>query len=207
MRVEWTSYSSPIGALTVVECEAGPLVVEFPHRATTIKWAVRLRSAVPELHLGQGPCRATTTWLDEYFAGSARAFPLPRSPEALVRSLPGAGGGLQDPAEDPGRRDPKLRRRRPRHRAAPAPDRLARRGQSPGDPHPLPPRRGEGRRAGRLRRRPGRASAGCSTTSSRGGGGTEVGSPTPPASPDDAEACASPTVPPPRMPARRSVLY
>src|SRR5687768_3738880 len=54
MRVEWTSYSSPIGALTVVECEAGPLVVEFPHRATTIKWAVRLRSAVPELHLGQG---------------------------------------------------------------------------------------------------------------------------------------------------------
>ena len=30
MHVEWTSYSSPIGALTVVECEAGPLVVEFP---------------------------------------------------------------------------------------------------------------------------------------------------------------------------------
>ena len=77
MHVEWTSYSSPIGALTVVECEAGPLVVEFPHRATTIKWAVRLRSAVPELHIGQGPCRATTTWLDEYFAGSARPFPYP----------------------------------------------------------------------------------------------------------------------------------
>jgi O-6-methylguanine DNA methyltransferase len=77
MRVEWTSYSSPIGALTVVECEAGPLVVEFPHRATTIKWAVRLRSAVPELHLGQGPCRTTTTWLDEYFAGAARPFPYP----------------------------------------------------------------------------------------------------------------------------------
>ena len=77
MHVEWTSYSSPIGALTVVECEAGPLVVEFPHRATTIKWAVRLRSAVPELHIGQGPCRTTTTWLDEYFAGSARPFPYP----------------------------------------------------------------------------------------------------------------------------------
>ena len=45
MRVEWTSYSSPVGALTVVECEAGPLVVEFPHRAATVKWAVRLRAA------------------------------------------------------------------------------------------------------------------------------------------------------------------
>ncbi len=77
MRVEWTSYSSPIGALTVVECEAGPLVIEFPHRARTIKWAVRLRAAVPELHIAQGSCRATTTWLDEYFVGSARPFPYP----------------------------------------------------------------------------------------------------------------------------------
>jgi hypothetical protein len=53
MRVEWTSYSSPIGALTVVECEAGPLVIEYPNRAVTIKWAVRLRAAVPELHIAQ----------------------------------------------------------------------------------------------------------------------------------------------------------
>ena len=53
MRVEWTSYSSPIGALTIVECEAGPLVIEFPTRAGTIKWAVRLRAAVPELHIEQ----------------------------------------------------------------------------------------------------------------------------------------------------------
>ena len=57
MRVEWTSYSSPIGALTVVECEAGPLVIEYPNRAVTIKWAVRLRAAVPELHIAQGSCR------------------------------------------------------------------------------------------------------------------------------------------------------
>ena len=60
MHVEWTTYGSPVGALTVVECEAGPLVVEFPHRALTVKWAVRLRSAIPELHIAQGPCRATT---------------------------------------------------------------------------------------------------------------------------------------------------
>ena len=30
MRVEWTSYSSPIGVLTVVECEAGPLQPSLP---------------------------------------------------------------------------------------------------------------------------------------------------------------------------------
>ena len=39
MHVEWTTYGSPVGALTLVECEAGPLVVEFPHRATSVKWA------------------------------------------------------------------------------------------------------------------------------------------------------------------------
>ena len=77
MRVEWTSYSSPIGALTVVECEAGPLVIEFPSRAVTIKWAVRLRAAIPELHIAQGSCRVTTDWLDDYFAGSAKPFPYP----------------------------------------------------------------------------------------------------------------------------------
>ena len=77
MHVEWTSYSSPIGALTIVECEAGPLVVEYPHRATTVKWAVRLRAAVPELHIAQGACRTTSQWLDDYFAGSSRPFPFP----------------------------------------------------------------------------------------------------------------------------------
>src|SRR5918999_62639 len=77
MRVEWTSYSSPIGALTIVECEAGPLVIEYPNRAVTIKWAVRLRAAVPELHIAQGTCRLTTTWLDEYFNGSPPALPFP----------------------------------------------------------------------------------------------------------------------------------
>ena len=77
MQVEWTTYSSPVGGLTVVECEAGPLVVEFPHRATSVKWAVRLRSAIPELHIAQGPCRLTTAWLDDYFSGAARPFPFP----------------------------------------------------------------------------------------------------------------------------------
>jgi O-6-methylguanine DNA methyltransferase len=73
--VEWTSYDSPLGALTVVECESGPLVIEYPNRAVTIKWAVRLRAAVPELHIAQGTCRLTTTWLDGYFAGTPGQTP------------------------------------------------------------------------------------------------------------------------------------
>ena len=77
MRVEWTSYSSPIGALTLVECDAGPLVIEYPSRAATIKWAVRLRATVPELHIEQGPCRVTTGWLSDYFAGAPRPLPYP----------------------------------------------------------------------------------------------------------------------------------
>jgi len=75
VRVEWTSYDSPLGMLTVVECEAGPLVIEYPNRAVTIKWAVRLRAAVPELHIAQGSCRTTCSWLADYFAGVPRPVP------------------------------------------------------------------------------------------------------------------------------------
>jgi O-6-methylguanine DNA methyltransferase len=78
MHVEWTTYNSPIGGLTIVECEAGPLVIEFPDRAGAIRWAVRLRSAVPELHLAQGSCRITTEWLDGYFAGFPPRLPFPQ---------------------------------------------------------------------------------------------------------------------------------
>jgi methylated-DNA-[protein]-cysteine S-methyltransferase len=78
MRVEWTSYASPIGVLTVIECEDGPLAVEFPHRADRIRWSVKLRAAVPELHITQGPCARTVDWLDAYFAGQARPFTFPK---------------------------------------------------------------------------------------------------------------------------------
>ena len=77
MRVEWTSYASPIGALTVIECGQGPLAVEFPHRADRMRWTVRLRAAVPELHIVQGSCSRTTGWLDSYFGGSAPPFSFP----------------------------------------------------------------------------------------------------------------------------------
>lgn len=77
VRVEWTTYASPIGALTVIECAEGPLAVEFPHRANRIRWTVRLRATVPELHIIHGLCSRTTEWLDAYFAGSpsSTAFP------------------------------------------------------------------------------------------------------------------------------------
>jgi O-6-methylguanine DNA methyltransferase len=52
-------------------------VVEFPSRAGTIKWAVRLRAAVPELHIEQGSCRVTTAWLDDYFGGILHPLPFP----------------------------------------------------------------------------------------------------------------------------------
>jgi methylated-DNA-[protein]-cysteine S-methyltransferase len=77
VRVEWTSYASPIGALTVIECAQGPLAVEFPHRADRMRWTVRLRAAVPELHIIQGPCSRTAGLLDSYFAGSPPAFAFP----------------------------------------------------------------------------------------------------------------------------------
>ncbi|HEX5387073.1 MAG TPA: methylated-DNA--[protein]-cysteine S-methyltransferase [Gemmatimonadales bacterium] len=78
MRVEWTTYPSPVGALTVIECDEGPLAVEFPPRAGRIRWAVRLRAAVPELHIVQGPCRASSALLDAYFAGTPRPFAFPK---------------------------------------------------------------------------------------------------------------------------------
>lgn len=77
MRVEWTSYPSPIGPLTLVECESGPLAVEFPRRAGRIRWAVRLRAAVPDLEIVSGPCAVTAGWLDAYFGGSPRRFAFP----------------------------------------------------------------------------------------------------------------------------------
>ncbi len=78
MRVEWTSYASPIGVLTVIECEDGPLAVEFPHRADRIRWSVKLRATVPELHIVQGPCAETVGWLDAYFSGESKPFAFPK---------------------------------------------------------------------------------------------------------------------------------
>ena len=100
MQVEWTSYSSPLGVLTVVECEAGPLVVEYPNRAVTIKWAVRLRAAVPELHIAQGSCRRDHGLAGRILRRISQASCLSRPPEALVRSLTSPDRRLQGTAKN-----------------------------------------------------------------------------------------------------------
>lgn len=77
MRVEWGTYQSPIGQLTLVECDEGPLIVEFPARTPRIRWAVRLRGTLPRLHIEPGPCDRSRAWLDAYFGGRARRFGFP----------------------------------------------------------------------------------------------------------------------------------
>lgn len=77
MRVEWDSYQSPIGPLTIVECDAGPLVVEFPPRTPRIHWALRIRATLPTIRVREGPCAATRDWLDAYFDGRTQRFPFP----------------------------------------------------------------------------------------------------------------------------------
>ena len=166
------TYSSPVGALTVVECEAGPLVVEFPHRATTVKWAVRLQvGRFPSSTSRRAPCRDHHGLARRVLRRLRAPLSLSRPPEALVRALPGPGRRLQDPAQDPARRDPLVRGRRPGDPAAPAPDRLAGRGQPPGHPDPVPPGGRQGRQPGRVRRRAGQEAlaAGPRAQDRRGG--------------------------------------
>jgi methylated-DNA-[protein]-cysteine S-methyltransferase len=78
MRLEWDTYQSPIGPLSLVEAEEGPLVVEFPARTGRIPWAVRSRGGVPEVRATEGGCIATRRWLDAYFGGGRiRRYPFP----------------------------------------------------------------------------------------------------------------------------------
>jgi hypothetical protein len=63
MRVEWNSYISPVGTLTVVEGPDGPLVVEFPTKNARTNWADRLRKRNRDVTIDIGPCQRLTTWL------------------------------------------------------------------------------------------------------------------------------------------------
>jgi O-6-methylguanine DNA methyltransferase len=78
LRVEWTSYASPVGPLTIVEGAAGPLVVDYPARAAAVQWTVRTRGIAPLVEVAEGECAATRGWLDDYFGGRPRRFPFPR---------------------------------------------------------------------------------------------------------------------------------
>ncbi|TFG46973.1 MAG: methylated-DNA--[protein]-cysteine S-methyltransferase [Gemmatimonadales bacterium] len=77
MRIEWTSYQSPVGVLTILEAREGPLIVEFAERTGRLHLAERLRQHAPGVVIDTGPCRQATSWLTAYFAGRPRPFPYP----------------------------------------------------------------------------------------------------------------------------------
>jgi O-6-methylguanine DNA methyltransferase len=78
MRLETSTYQSPVGPLALTEAPDGPVVIEYPGRTAGIRWAVRSRGRPPAVEIVEGPCRRTSAWLDAYFGGSKRAFPFPR---------------------------------------------------------------------------------------------------------------------------------
>ena len=78
MRIQWNSYPSPIGPLTIVEePETGPLVIDFPGRAERLRWMDLLRAASPRVEIALGPCPIARQWLDGYFRGAPCLFPFP----------------------------------------------------------------------------------------------------------------------------------
>lgn len=78
MRLESATYESPVGPLSLLECAAGPLLIEYPGRSGRLRWKVEFRAATPAIEVVPGPCRRTSRWLDAYFAGRPRTFPWPR---------------------------------------------------------------------------------------------------------------------------------
>lgn len=85
MTVRWTTYGSILGPLTLVECPAGPLVVEFPRRGAHLRWIERITAARGRVTVERGDCPRTRDWLDRYFAMQPEAFPYP---EYLAEWLP-----------------------------------------------------------------------------------------------------------------------
>ncbi len=77
VRYIWTAWPSPIGPLLVAEADGQPLVVEFPLRASRMRWVDRLRARHPEAAIALGPCQATVGWLEAYFQRRPRPFPFP----------------------------------------------------------------------------------------------------------------------------------
>ena len=77
LTLETTTYTSPIGPLSLIEGPEGPLAVEFPSRTGRLHWRIAIRGAVPEIRVAEGGCDATAARLDEYFSGDTRRFPFP----------------------------------------------------------------------------------------------------------------------------------
>jgi methylated-DNA-[protein]-cysteine S-methyltransferase len=75
MDIAWTSWRSPLGLLTLVEGEMGPLVVDVAAHAAQGGWRQRLTTRHPELRVRMGRCAGTRDWLEAYFAGAQPAAP------------------------------------------------------------------------------------------------------------------------------------
>jgi O-6-methylguanine DNA methyltransferase len=78
MRLETSTYASPVGPLSLIECPDGPLVVEYAGRKSQVRWAIRARGAAPAVEVTEGPCATASAWLDGYFNGARTLFPFPR---------------------------------------------------------------------------------------------------------------------------------
>ncbi|MFZ5625628.1 MAG: methylated-DNA--[protein]-cysteine S-methyltransferase [Gemmatimonadota bacterium] len=82
--VFWRVLRSPLGPLTVVECDDGPLVIEFAGRPGAESWAERVRARVPGVTIELGGCDGVVHWLEHYFDGRMAQ---PAYPEHLARWL------------------------------------------------------------------------------------------------------------------------
>ncbi|HET9133257.1 MAG TPA: methylated-DNA--[protein]-cysteine S-methyltransferase [Gemmatimonadales bacterium] len=75
MDIAWTSWRSPLGLLTLVEGETGPLVIDLAAHAAQGGWRERLSARHPTLRVRMGRCHVTREWLEAYFAGHQPAAP------------------------------------------------------------------------------------------------------------------------------------
>ncbi len=86
MRIEWTSYQSPVGVLTILEAREGPLIVEFAERTGRLRLAERLRARAPGAVIDAGPCRHATAWLTARTSpGSPARLPTPSISAVISR--------------------------------------------------------------------------------------------------------------------------
>jgi len=86
MLVTWNSFVSPMGALTLVECASGPLVVDFAASSRGNNWAERLRQGRPGISIEVGPCPQLERWLEAYFRGRPRPFSYPEQLAEFFRA-------------------------------------------------------------------------------------------------------------------------
>jgi methylated-DNA-[protein]-cysteine S-methyltransferase len=92
MHIEWNSYRSPVGGLTLIESDCRPIAVEFAPQVPDSRWVKRLRTQHPRASIDTGLCQATRTWLDAYFAGGPLPFRFPEYLGEVLKVSPDQDG-------------------------------------------------------------------------------------------------------------------